>query len=65
MVVVSDYISPESPDRVPPAPQGPVNPSFKFYYWPSQRVRQRGLVKNRSSAHIQRSIDHFGRTYPV
>ncbi len=56
---------PQSPDRVSPASQGPLNPSFKFYYKPSQRIGQRGLIKNRCSAQCQRLIGHFGRTYPV
>ncbi len=58
-------LKPKSPDRVSPASQGPLNPSFKFYYKPSQRIGQRGLIKNRCSAQCQRLIGHFGRTYPV
>ena len=60
-----DSYHPKSPDRVSPASQGPLNPSFKFYYKPSQRIGQRGLIKNRCSAQCQRLIGHFGRTYPI
>jgi len=56
---------PKSPDRVSSALQGPLKHFSKPYCWSSQRIRQSGLVKNRSSAHIKCSIGHFGRTYPV
>jgi len=57
--------NPKSPDRVRPVPQRPVNPSFKSYSWPAQRISHTDSGKNRLCTPVQCLFGQFGRTYPV